>query len=59
MEFSLDEDDEIVMPGILIHPDTAKGLPSEMSLQQEEVLAELKSRKREEILAKRRSRRLS
>jgi len=55
----LDEDDEIVMPGILIHPDTAKGLPSEMSLQQEEVLAELKSRKREEILAKRRSRRLS
>lgn len=59
IEWSLDEDDELVMPSIVMHPNHMKGLPSEATPAQEAILDELKQRKREELLAKRRSRRLS
>lgn len=61
MEFSLDENDELVMPTMFMHPDQAKKLgelppPTE---EQARKLEELKARKKEEALARRRSRRLS
>ncbi len=59
IEFSLDENDELVMPSLLMHPDTARNLPAEATPEQEKVLNDLKRRKREELLAKRRRRRLS
>lgn len=59
IEFSLDEDDELVMPSMIMHPDQMKNLPAEASPEQKAILDELKLRKREELLAKRRRRRLS
>jgi hypothetical protein len=61
LEFSLDENDEIVMPSLLMHPDQVekiRELPPPTPEQQRK-LEELKQRKREEALARRRSRRLS
>jgi hypothetical protein len=61
MEFSVDENDELVMPSMVMHPDQAeklKDLPPPTPEQQLK-LEELKERKREEALARRRRRRLS
>lgn len=59
IEWSLDENGELVMPQIVMHPDTAKMLPSEPTPEQQATLDELKQRKRDELLARRRTRRLS
>ncbi|MGH2845696.1 MAG: hypothetical protein ACRDL0_06700 [Thermoleophilaceae bacterium] len=61
MEFSLDENDQVVMPLLLMHPDQLekiRNLPPPTP-EQERRMEELKQRKREEALARRRSRRLS
>jgi hypothetical protein len=58
MEFELDENDELVMPSLVMHPETAAGLEPPTP-EQETRLAELKKRKLEEALARRRGRRLS
>lgn len=61
LEFSVDENDELVMPSLLMHPDQAekvKDLPPPTP-EQQRMLDELKERKREEALARRRRRRLS
>jgi hypothetical protein len=61
VEFSISENDELVMPSLLMHPDQAekvKDLPPPTS-EQQRMLDELKERKREEALARRRRRRLS
>lgn len=58
IEWSLDENDELSMPSLIMHPDTVKELPK-LSPQQEASLGQLKMRKREELLARRRRRRLS
>lgn len=60
-EFSVDENDELVMPSLLIHPDQAEKLQElgPLTPDQERRMAELKQRKREEALARRRRRRLS
>ncbi len=61
MEFSLDENDELVLPAIFVNPDTAKKFESlpPATPQQEEKMDALKERKRQEALARRRRRRLS
>lgn len=58
IEYSLDDDDELEMPSLLMHPDMVKKLPTPTP-DQEAAIEELKQRKREELLAKRRRRRLS
>jgi hypothetical protein len=60
VEFSVDENDELVMPSLLMHPDQAEKLHEHGPLtpEQERRMAELKQRKREEALARRRRRRL-
>jgi hypothetical protein len=58
MEWSLTEDDELSLPTLVMHPDTAKKLPS-LTPEQELAMNSLKARKLEELLARRRSRRLS
>jgi hypothetical protein len=57
--WSLDDDDELSMPSLLMHPDQTKNLPSEATPEQRAVLNDLMRRKKEELLAKRRRRRLS
>jgi hypothetical protein len=57
-EWSLNEDDELEMPSLVMHPDTVKNLPT-LTAEQDEQLAALKARKHEELLARRRRRRLS
>lgn len=59
IEWSLDDDDELVLPSILLHPDQMKNLPTEATPEQRAILDDLHRRKREELLAKRRRRRLS
>lgn len=59
IEWSLDDDDELSMPSLLMHPDQAKNLPSGATPEQQATLEDLKRRKKEELLAKRRRRRLS
>jgi hypothetical protein len=59
IEWSLNDEDELVMPSMIMHPDQAKNLPTEATPEQRAILEELKQRKREELLAKRRRRRLS
>jgi len=59
IEWSLDDDDEHVMPSIVMHSNQMKGLPSEATPEQKAIMEDLKRRKREELLAQRRSRRLS
>ncbi len=61
IDFTVDENDELVMPALYMHPDTAKkweALPP-LTPEQEAKLDDLKIRKREEALARRRRRRLS
>jgi len=58
MEWTLDENDELSTPSIVMHPDTASKLP-QPTPEQVKMLEELKARKLEELLAKRRRRRLS
>jgi len=58
IEYSLDDDDELQMPSLLMHPDMVKKLPTPTP-DQDAAIKELKQRKREELLAKRRRRRLS
>jgi hypothetical protein len=59
IEWSLDDEDELVMPSIVMHPDQMKNLPTDATPEQKAILDELKQRKREELLAERRRRRLS
>jgi hypothetical protein len=61
IDFSVDANDELVMPSLFVHPDTAAKLQAlpPLTPDQESKLAELKERKREEALARRRRRRLS
>lgn len=61
MEFSLDDDDELVMPSILLHPDQMKRIAQlpEPTPEQTAKLEALKEKKKAEALARRRSRRLS
>lgn len=61
LEFSVDENDELVMPSLLMHPTQAEKLRDLPPLtdEQQRKLDELKERKREEALARRRRRRLS
>ena len=61
MEFSVNENDELVMPAMLMHPkqlEKLRELPP-WTPEQPAKLEELKQRKREEALARRHSRRLS
>jgi hypothetical protein len=60
LEYSLDENDELVMPSLVMHPDTAKKLEElgPPTPEQNAKLAELRERKRGEALARRRRRRL-
>jgi len=58
MEFELDENDQLVTPSLVMHPDTAAGLEP-LTPEQETRLAELKNQKLQEALARRRGRRLS
>ena len=59
LEWSLDEDDQLVRPEIMMHPDAFKNLPSEPTPEEQAKLDELERRKHEELLARRRRRRLS
>jgi len=61
LEFSVDENDELVMPSLVMHPTQAEKLRDLAPLtdEQQRKLDELKERKREEALARRRRRRLS
>jgi hypothetical protein len=61
LEFSVDENDELVMPSLVMHPTQAEKLRDLPPLtdEQQRKLDELKERKREEALARRRRRRLS
>lgn len=60
MDFSLDENNELSMPSLVMHPDDAEKLRDHPPLtdEQQRKLDELKQRKREEALARRRRRRL-
>jgi hypothetical protein len=58
MEWTLDENDELSTPSIVMHPDTVPKLP-EQTPHQLRMIEELKARKLEELLARRRRRRLS
>ncbi|MEA2475122.1 MAG: hypothetical protein QOE06_3037 [Thermoleophilaceae bacterium] len=61
LEFSLDENDELVMPSLIMHPKNAEKLRDLPPLtdEQQRRLDALKERKRTEALARRRRRRLS
>ncbi len=61
VEVSVDENDELVMASLLVHPNQAEKLQElgPLTPEQERRMAELKQRKREEALARRRPRRLS
>ena len=61
LEFSVDENDELVMPSLVMHPTQAEKLRDLAPLtdEQQRKLDKLKERKREEALARRRRRRLS
>jgi hypothetical protein len=61
VELSVDENDELVMPELMMHPDQAQKLQElpPLTPEQQQKLDELKERKREEALARRRRRRLS
>lgn len=61
MEFSVDENGELVMPSLVMHPDQAKRLQElpPLTPEQEHKMAELKERKKGEALARRRRRRIS
>jgi hypothetical protein len=58
IEYSLDDDDELQMPSMIMHPDMVKKLPT-LTPEQETALEELRQQKQEELLAKLRRRRLS
>ncbi len=58
IEYTLDDDDELEMPSMVMHPNMMKKLPKPTP-EQEAAIEELKQRKREELLAQRRRRRLS
>lgn len=58
IELSIDENDELVMPSLVMHPDDVKKLPV-ITQEQQDRLDQLKARKLEEALARRRRRRLS
>jgi hypothetical protein len=58
IEWSLDEDDELVKPSLMVHPDTAKKLP-QGTPEQLQIIRDLEHRKHQELLARRRRRRLS
>lgn len=61
IDWSLDEDGELVLPSFVMHPDTAAKaaeLPP-LTAEQQAKMDALEVRKREEILARRRHRRLS
>jgi hypothetical protein len=58
MEWTLDENDELSTPSLVMHPETASKLP-QPTPEQDKMIEELKARKLEELLAKRRRRRLS
>lgn len=61
LDFSVDENDALVMPSLVMHPTQAaklRDLPP-LSSEQQRKLDELKERKKEEALARRRRRRLS
>jgi len=61
LEFSVDENDELVMPSLVMNPVDAEKLRDLPPLtdEQQRMLDHLKQRKREEALARRRRRRLS
>jgi hypothetical protein len=61
LEFSVDENDELVMPSLVMNPADAQRLRDlpPLTNEQQRKLDELKERKREEALARRRRRRLS
>lgn len=60
VEYSVDENDQLIMPSLVMHPETAKRLEAlgPLTPEQEQKLAELRERKRGEALARRRRRRL-
>jgi hypothetical protein len=58
IEWTLDENDELSTPSLVMHPDTASKLP-QPTPEQVKMIEGLKARKLEELLAKRRRRRLS
>lgn len=58
IEYTLDDDGELVLPSLVMHPEMVKKLPPPTP-DQEAAIEELQQQKREELLAKRRSRRLS
>lgn len=55
--WSLDDQGELSLPTLVLHPDTARKLPV-LTQAQQEMIEALKQRKREELLARRRRRRL-
>lgn len=61
LEFSINGDDELVMPQIVMHPDQYEKVKdlAPPTPEQQRMLDELKERKLEEALARRRRRRLS
>ena len=58
IEWTLDDDDELSHPSLVMHPEMADKLP-EITPEQRARLDALKQRKHEELLARRRRRRLS
>jgi hypothetical protein len=58
IEWTLDENDELSKPSLVMHPDMVSKLP-QPTPEQEKMIEDLKARKLEELLAKRRCRRLS
>jgi hypothetical protein len=58
IEWTLDENDELSTPSLVMHPDMASKLP-QPTPEQVKMIEELKARKLEELLARRRRRRLS
>ncbi|WP_022929176.1 hypothetical protein [Patulibacter americanus] len=58
IEWSLDEDDQLVKPSLVVHPDTAKKFP-QGTAEQLQTIRDLEDRKHRELLARRRRRRLS
>jgi hypothetical protein len=58
IEWTLDENDELSTPSLVMSPGAAAKLPK-ATPEQEKMIEELKARKLEELLAKRRRRRLS
>ncbi len=57
-EWSLDDNDELEMPDLVVNPADIDKLPK-LTPREQQQLNDLKTRKREELLARRRSRRLS